>query len=161
MIFVTFLFITPILEEVTPNSTEIFYISGNPREVLKKATGIVIPKSTEILEFEQSDYAWYHFNLKCEMFTGARTLLRENISETYVIGKNQPNEIIDLKVTSVYEIPNYFKSTDWFNVTDENLVCYYFCYGVKSDVKLICKCVPALRGFITNENGKEYIYIET
>lgn len=158
MIFVTLVCITPYLEEKCPNTAEQFYISGNGREILKKTLNIDIPEDVEIIEFEQDDDAWYNFQLKCESFKNSRTVLRENISEAYVLGKNQPDNVYDLHITSVYDIPGFIPEYAGV-ITNENLVCYYTKSCINSDIELVYKHMPVVTAFVTKENGKEYIYI--
>lgn len=158
LILVTLICIIPYLEENCPNTAEQFYISGNGREIVKKTLGIDIPENVEIIEFEQNDDAWYNFKLKCESFKNSRTVLRENISESFVLGKNQPDTVYDLQITSVYDIPGFIPEYAGI-ITSENLICYYAKTGISRDIELVYKHMPVVTAFVTKENGKEYIYI--
>lgn len=144
LIFITQIWITPILQSNTTNYPD----SHGIREFVKETVGIEIPESAEILEFEQNEK---RFQLKCDGFKGSRTVLRENISESYVIGRNQPQTIRDLIIVSVYKLPVQCK---WLgtDITDENLICYY--YRQESG-----NVLHETAAYVTRENGKEYIYL--
>lgn len=161
MIFVTFTIITPVLEEATPNSVEQYYIGGNAKEIVRKTLGIDIPKSVEILEFEQDYDIWYHYSIKCEMFEGASEQFKNNISEAYAIGKKQPNFIYDVTIDSVSDLLGILGARGLFDINDAELERYYHRHGFKENIRLVCKCMPEISVFITKENGKEYIYINT
>ncbi len=143
LIFITQIWITPILKRQTTNHPD----NQSIRELVKETVGIEIPESAEILEFEQNGK---RFQLKCGDFKNSRTVLRENISESYAIGRNQP-QIYDLIIDSVYTLPVYSK---WFgsDITDENLICYYY----KQESGNVLHETAA---YVTEEKGKEYVYL--
>ncbi len=152
LIIVNFGCITTYLEENCPNTAEQFYISGNGREIVKQTLNIDIPEDVEISDFAQSNDIPYHFAMKTEMFPDAENQLKNALGSPYILGENQPDYLGNTdKWESVSDLPVPLIR----EITDENIICYY--YG-RMSVETVCDCIPDIFAALYEEDGKEYLY---
>lgn len=164
LILVNFAFITPFLDDISPYTAKQFYltarqfyldVSENDREIVKETLNIDIPEDVEISDFAQSNDILYHFAMKTEMFPGAESQLKNALGSPYILGENQPdylgNEgkwetVSDLPVPLIREI------------TDENILCYYYGRMNIKGFSTVCDCIPDIFVAVYEQNGKEYLY---
>lgn len=157
LILVNFAFITPFFDDISPYTAKQFYldVSGNDREIVKRTLNIDIPEDVEISDFAQDEDILYHFAMKTEMFPDAESQLKNALGSPYILGENQPdylgNEdkwetVSDLPVPLIREI------------TDENIICYYYGRMNIKGFSTVCDCIPDIFAAVYEENGKEYLY---
>lgn len=155
LILVIFGCITPSFEEISQSTAEQFNVSGSGREIVKQTLNIDIPEDVEISDFAQSDDILYHFAMKTEMFPDAENQLKNALGSPYILGENQPDysgntdkweTVSDLPVPLIREI------------TDENIICYYYGRMKISGFSTACDCIPDIFVALYEEDGKEYLY---
>ena len=146
---------SPFFEEISQSTAEQFDISGNGREIVKETLNIYIPEDAEISDFAQDEEILYHFAMKTEMFPDAENQLQNALGSPYIPGENQPDylgntdkweTVSDLPVPLIREI------------TDENIICYYYGRMNISGFSTACDCIPDIFVALYEKDGKEYLY---
>lgn len=146
---------TPFLEEISQHTSEQFDVTGNERAIVKETLNIDIPEDVEISDFAQSNDILYHFALKTEMFPDAENQLQNALSSPYILGENQPDYLGNTgKWESVSDLPVPLIR----EITDENIICYYYGRMSISGFSTVCDCIPDIFVALYELNGKEYLY---